>query len=88
MREAKPRLDHVQTNLMNNFKRLGVVAKVLNGKDLLRNFPDFVLPVLQIFDILRIDGAGLVGSLCVLVQVVAAVTEKPFIWWITNPTCI
>ena len=32
MREAKPRLDHVQTNLMNNFKRLGVVAKVLNGK--------------------------------------------------------
>ncbi len=33
MREAKPRLDHVQTNLMNNFKRLGVVAKVLNGKD-------------------------------------------------------
>ena len=36
MREAKPRLDHVQTNLMNNFKRLGVVAKVLNGKDRLQ----------------------------------------------------
>ena len=35
-REAKPRLDHVQTNLMNNFKRLGVVAKVLNGKDRLQ----------------------------------------------------
>ena len=36
MREAKPRLDHVQTNLMNNFKRLGVVARVLNGKDRLQ----------------------------------------------------
>ena len=36
MREAKPRLDHDQTNLMNNFKRLGVVAKVLNGKDRLQ----------------------------------------------------
>ena len=36
MREAKPRLDHVQTNLMNNFKRLGVVAKILNGKDRLQ----------------------------------------------------
>ena len=36
MREAKPRLDHVQNNLMNNFKRLGVVAKVLNGKDRLQ----------------------------------------------------
>ena len=36
MREAKPRLDHVQTNLMNNFKHLGVVAKVLNGKDRLQ----------------------------------------------------
>ena len=36
MREAKPRLEHVQTNLMNNFKRLGVVAKVLNGKDRLQ----------------------------------------------------
>lgn len=41
-------------------------------------FPDLVLPVLQIFDILRIDGAGLIGSFCVLIQVVAAVTEKPF----------
>lgn len=49
-----------------------------SGKDLLRNFPDLVLPVLQIFDILRIDGAGLIGSFCVLIQVVAAVTEKPF----------
>ena len=36
MREAKPRLEHVQTNLMNNFKRLGVSARVLNGKDRLQ----------------------------------------------------
>ena len=36
MREAKPRLDHVQTNLMNNFKRLGVSARVLNGKERLQ----------------------------------------------------
>lgn len=36
MREAKPRLEHVQTNLMNNFKRLGVSARVLNGKERLQ----------------------------------------------------
>lgn len=36
MREAKPRLDHVQTNLMNNFKRIGVTARVLNGRDRLQ----------------------------------------------------
>ena len=36
MRVAKPRLDHVQTSLMNNFKRLGVSARVLNGKDRLQ----------------------------------------------------
>lgn len=40
MREAKPRLDHVQTNLMNNFKRLGVVARLLNGKERLRLMHD------------------------------------------------
>lgn len=36
MREAKPRLEHVQTTLMNNFKRLGVTARVLNGKERLQ----------------------------------------------------
>lgn len=40
MREAKSRLDHVQTNLMNNFKRLGVVARPLNGKERLRLMHD------------------------------------------------
>ena len=36
MREAKPRLEHVQTDLLNNFKRLGVVASVLSGKERLQ----------------------------------------------------
>lgn len=40
MREAKPRLDHVQTTLMNNFKRLGVTARVLNGKERLQLMHD------------------------------------------------
>ena len=36
MRQAKPRLDHVETDLLNNFRRLGCVAWVLNGKERLR----------------------------------------------------
>jgi len=36
MRQAKPRLDHVETDLLNNFKRIGVAASVLNGKERLR----------------------------------------------------
>ncbi|MCD7920577.1 MAG: ATP-binding protein [Clostridiales bacterium] len=36
MKQAKPRLDHVQTDLLNNFHRLGVSARVLNGKERLR----------------------------------------------------
>ncbi len=36
MRQAKPRLDHVETDLLNNFKRIGVTATVLNGKERLR----------------------------------------------------
>lgn len=33
MKQAKPRLLHVQNDLLNNFKRLGVSAKTLNGKE-------------------------------------------------------
>ena len=33
MKQAKPRLDHVEVDLMNNFHRLGVTAKLLNGKE-------------------------------------------------------
>lgn len=36
MKEAKPRIEHVQTNLLNNFRRLGVSAKSLNGKERLQ----------------------------------------------------
>lgn len=36
MKQAKPRIDHVQTDLLNNFRRLGVSAKVLNGKERLQ----------------------------------------------------
>ena len=36
MREAKPRLQHVQTDMMNNLKRLGVSARVLNGRERLQ----------------------------------------------------
>ena len=33
MNEAKPKLIHVETDLLNNFKRLGVQARLLNGKE-------------------------------------------------------
>ena len=33
MKVAKPRLNHLETDLLNNFKRLGVSAKTLNGKE-------------------------------------------------------
>ncbi len=33
VRAAKPRLLHVETDLMNNFKKLGVGAKTLNGRE-------------------------------------------------------
>lgn len=36
MREAKPRLHHVQTDMMNNLKRLGISARVLNGRERLQ----------------------------------------------------
>ena len=40
MKQAKPRLQHVQNDLMNNFRQLGVVAKALNGKERLRLMHD------------------------------------------------
>ena len=36
MKQAKPRLDHIEIDLMNNFHRLGVSAKLLNGKERLQ----------------------------------------------------
>lgn len=40
MKQAKPRLEHVQTDLLNNFRRLGAAAKVLNGKERLQVMHD------------------------------------------------
>ena len=36
MRQAKPRLDHIQNDILNNFRRLGAAARVLNGEERLR----------------------------------------------------
>ena len=36
LRAAKPRLERVETDILNNFKRLGVVAQTLNGMERLR----------------------------------------------------
>jgi len=33
MKEAKPRLSHIEMDILNNFKRLGVCAKSLNGAE-------------------------------------------------------
>ena len=33
MKAAKPRIVHIETDILNNFKRLGVQAKILNGKE-------------------------------------------------------
>ena len=45
MKTAKPRLERIETDILNNFKRLGVVAEPLNGTDRLR----------LLHDMLRID---------------------------------
>ena len=40
MKQAKPRLIHIQTDLLNNFRRLGVTTEVLNGKERLKVMHD------------------------------------------------
>ena len=40
MKQAKPRLIHIEIDLMNTFKRLGVRAKLLNGKERLHLMHD------------------------------------------------
>ena len=40
MKQAKPRLIHIEIDLMNNFKRLGVRAKLLDGKERLHLMHD------------------------------------------------
>ena len=36
MKQAKPRLTHIQTDVVNNFRRLGVKTKALNGAERLK----------------------------------------------------
>ena len=36
MKQAKPRLNHIENDLLNNFRRMGVVAHTLNGKERLQ----------------------------------------------------
>ncbi len=36
MKQAKPRLTHIEIDILNNFRKLGVRAKVMNGKERLR----------------------------------------------------
>ena len=45
IRSAKPRLERIETDILNNFKRLGVSAEALNGQERLR----------VLHDILRMD---------------------------------
>ena len=40
MAQVKPRLDHIQNDLLNNFHRLGVQAKPLNGAQRLKLMHD------------------------------------------------
>ena len=42
MAQVKPRLDHIQNDLLNNFHRLGVQAKPLNGAQRLKLMHDMV----------------------------------------------
>jgi len=36
MKQAKPRLQHIENDLLNNFRRMGVIANPMNGKERLR----------------------------------------------------
>ena len=49
MKTAKPRLERIETDVLNNFKRLGVAAEPLNGTERLR----------LLHDMLRIDDPAL-----------------------------
>ncbi len=40
MKRAKPRLTHIEIDLLNNFRKLGVRANVMNGKERLRLMHD------------------------------------------------
>ena len=61
IRQAKPRLAHVQNDLMNNFRQLGVRAQILNGKERLKLMHD-MFHMGDVEDKFRFDWKWLVGS--------------------------
>ena len=61
MKQAKPRLEHVQNDLLNNFKQLGVRAEILNGHDRLKLMHD-MFHMGDTDDKFRFDWKWLVGS--------------------------
>ena len=61
IRQAKPRLAHVQNDLMNNFRQLGVRAQILNGKERLKLMHD-MFHMGDVEDKFRFDWKWLVES--------------------------
>ena len=61
IRQAKPRLAHVQNDLMNNFRQLGVRAQILNGKERLKLMHD-MFHMGDVEDKFRFDWKWLVNS--------------------------
>ena len=61
IRQAKPRLAHVQNDLMNNFRQLGVRAQIMNGKERLKLMHD-MFHMGDVEDKFRFDWKWLVGS--------------------------
>ena len=62
MRQAKPRLAHIENDLLNNFRRLGVIATPMDGKERLRLMHAMpTIPVLPSFvpSMMRSDRWGL-----------------------------
>ena len=61
IRQAKPRLAHVQNDLMNNFRQLGVRAQIMNGKERLKLMHD-MFHMGDVEDKFRFDWKWLVNS--------------------------
>ena len=61
VKQAKPRLAHVQNDLLNNFRQLGVRAQILNGKERLKLMHD-MFHMGDVEDKFRFDWKWLVGS--------------------------
>ena len=64
MKTAKPRLTHIETDILNNFKRLGVQARSLNGRlaEMLKEFCEdhpvgMIIAVAILIVVLVISGA-------------------------------